>query len=69
MLFRQKKYGQNSLSQFGMRIYADLCWVMGPLAIHIKLVLVLPFWKIDNGYEGVLTLANDTKEDFDRHKG
>lgn len=41
------------------RRHADLCWVVGPLAIHIKLVLMLPFRKINNGHKGVLTLIND----------
>lgn len=35
---------------------------MGPLAIHVKLVLMLPFRKINNGNKGVLTLKEDKRE-------
>lgn len=46
------------------RRQADLCWVVGPLAIHIKLVLMLPFRKINNGHKGVLTLINDKGQNW-----
>lgn len=38
---------------------AHLCRVVGPLAVHVELVLMLPLRKINDGREGVLTLTDD----------
>jgi len=38
-----------------------LHWVVRPLAVHVELVLVLPFRQINDGHKGVLTLDTDDK--------
>lgn len=45
-----------------VRIDTDLGWVVRPLAIHVKLVLMLPLRKIHDGHKSVLTLADDRRE-------
>lgn len=43
-------------------ITADLSWIVSPLAVHIKLVLMLSLRQIHNGHKGVLTLTDDKGE-------
>jgi hypothetical protein len=39
-----------------------LSGVVGPLAVHIELILVFPFWQIHDGHKVVLTgKQNNTK--------
>jgi len=47
-----KKTFQNA-SYFILHTYHS--WVMLPFTIHIKFVLMLPFWKIYNSYKITMT--------------